>query len=266
MNRVKIPKIPYTPPALFDKYIKGANIYDSSCSPEARVYFIESTGMPEGGFYLKRAPLGTLLREAQLTEYFHSLALGTEVLEYTSDECCDWLLTRAVIGEDCTNSVYLSSPERLAKTTGQLLRALHEITPPPCPANDRVQEYLALAEANYQSGNYDKSNFPESFGYRSAEEAYSVLSDGKHLLHSDTLIHGDYCLPNIILNDWKLSAFIDVDHGGVGDRHIDLFWGAWTLWFNLKTDKYRDLFFDAYGRDKINTDVLSVVAAAEVFG
>ena len=80
------------------------------------------------------------------------------------------------------------------------------------------------------------------------------------------LLHGDYCLPNIILNGWKLSGFIDVGSGGVGDRHIDIFWGAWTLWFNLKTDRYRSRFLDAYGRDKADEEILAVIAAAEVFG
>ena len=266
MKRVLIPEIPYTPPAIFQKYTKNAGIYDSSCSPEARVYYIEHKRKKGGRFYLKRAPLGTLSREAEMTRYFHSLALGAEVLEYTKDDGFDWLLTRAINGEDCTNSDYLSNPNRLAKTTGILLRTLHETAPTSCPVTDRVSEYLALAKANYESGNYDKSNFPDSFGYRSAEEAYAVLEAGKHLLKSDTLIHGDYCLPNIILSDWKLSAFIDVGNGGIGDRHIDLFWGAWTLWFNLKTNAYRDTFLDAYGRDKINEDALRVVAAAEVFG
>lgn len=73
-------------------------------------------------------------------------------------------------------------------------------------------------------------------------------------------------MPNIILKDWKLSGFIDVGAGGVGDRHIDLFWGAWTLNFNLKTDKYRNRFFDAYGRDKVDESKLEILAAAEVFG
>ena len=93
-----------------------------------------------------------------------------------------------------------------------------------------------------------------------------VFCDGREGLRTDTLIHGDYCLPNVMLDDWKLSAFIDVGNGGVGDRHIDLFWGVWTLWFNLKTDKYADRFLDAYGRDAVEREMLRVVAAAEVFG
>ena len=52
----------------------------------------------------------------------------------------------------------------------------------------------------------------------------------------------------------------------MGDRHIDLFWGMWSLWYNLKTDKYTDRFLDAYGRDRVETEKLRIVAAFEVFG
>lgn len=85
-------------------------------------------------------------------------------------------------------------------------------------------------------------------------------------LKSRVLLHGDYCLPNIILNNWKLSGFVDVGNGGVGDRHIDLLWGIWSLGFNMKADMYRGRFLDAYGRDKADESVLKIVAAAEVFG
>ena len=130
----------------------------------------------------------------------------------------------------------------------------------------RTTDYLALAEENYRTGNYDSSHFPDSFGYASAEEAIAVLRDGKGALKNDVLIHGDYCLPNIMLDGWRLSGFIDLGNAGVGDRHIDIFWGTWTLWFNLKTWQYTDRFLDAYGRDKANPEILKVIAAAEVFG
>ena len=99
-----------------------------------------------------------------------------------------------------------------------------------------------------------------------AEEAIAVLRDDKGALKNDVLIHGDYCLPNIMLDGWRLSGFIDLGNAGVGDRHIDIFWGTWTLWFNLKTWQYTDRFLDAYGRDKANPEILKIIAAAEVFG
>lgn len=248
-------------PQEIQSFISGASIYDSSSSPEARVYFIDK----DQGYYLKCAAQGKLEKEAQMTQYFHAKGLGAEVLTYTST-AHDWLLTSAVKGEDCVYSEYLQNPKRLCDTIAYELRKLHETDYSDCPVMDKTAEYLATTEKNYQTGNYDKSAFPDSFGYRSAQEAHQVLKVGKNHLQSKVLLHGDYCLPNIILNNWKFSGFIDLDCAGVGDRHIDLFWGVWTLQFNLKTNKYRDRFLDAYGRDKIDEPLLDVIAAAEVFG
>ena len=79
------------------------------------------------------------------------------------------------------------------------------------------------------------------------------------------MIHGDYCLPNLLLEDWRFSGFIDLGNAGIGDRHMDLFWGAWSLRFNLKTDAWCRRFLDAYGRDQIDPELLRSIAAFEVF-
>ncbi len=255
--------MPLDTPAEIMRFAAGANIYDSSCSPNARVYFIDSGA----GYYLKCAESGHLAREAEMTGYFHSKGLGAEVLSYIKSSR-DWLLTASIPGEDCTHASFLADPKRLCDRLAIELRRLHELDHTDCPVSDKTAEYIATAERNYQSGSYDSSHFPDSFGYRTAEEAYAVLASGRSALRSDVLLHGDYCLPNVILslNDWRLSGFIDVDSGGVGDRHVDLFWGMWSLWFNLGTDKYRGRFLDAYGRDKADEEILKLVAAAEVFG
>ncbi len=259
MNKTLLNKIPNEIPQDIQRFISTANLYDSSSSPEAKVYFIDKGK----GYYLKCSGKGMLEKEFRMTKYFYSKGIGAEVLNYISHDR-DWLLTAAVIGEDCL--AYLMNPKRLCDTIAHELRKLHETDTTSCPIPDRTAEYLAGAENNYRTGNYDTSHFPDSFGYRSAKEAYDVLSAEKDALQNKVLLHGDYCLPNIILNNWKLSAFIDVGRGGVGDRHIDIFWGVWTLWFNLKTNKYRDRFLDAYGRDQADESILRIVAAAEVFG
>ena len=81
----------------------------------------------------------------------------------------------------------------------------------------------------------------------------------------DALLHGDYYLLNIILDNWRFSGFIDLDHAGLSDRHIDVFWGAWTLWFILRTDAYHNRFLDAYGRNVIDGGKLAAIAAMECF-
>ena len=250
-----------TIPEEFHPLLKDVPAYDSSCSPEGRVLFIDK----DGGYFLKSAPAGSLHTEAVLDAYFHKKGLSSAVLSYRSLER-DWLLTERVRGEDCTLARYLDDPKRLCDTIATLLRRLHELDAADCPVPNRIETYLQTAAHNYRNGLYDTSLFPDNWGYTSAEEAWRTLEEGKHLFEQNVLLHGDYCLPNILLDDWRFSGFIDLGNGGVGDRHVDLFWGAWTLNFNLKTDEYRERFFDAYGRDKLDPDRLRVVAAAEVFG
>ena len=247
-------------PVHLQRFLCCADIYDSSCSSEARVYFIDK----DAGYYLKIAKSGELSREAEMTEYFHSLGLGVGVILYISRER-DYLLTERASGEDMTDNDYLGDPIRLARTMGRLLRELHEKSIEKCPIV-RTPEYLDTVWENYEKGIFDPTLFGDKQSFATADEAFAFVKEHAHLLRADVLIHGDYCLPNIVLDGWKFSKFIDVGNGGIGDRHIDLFWGAWTLNYNLGTDEYRDVFFDAYGRELIDFTLLRVIEAAECFG
>jgi len=258
MKRTEIFTLPENIPADLRRLCESARIWDSSCSPEARVVYIDR----DGGYFLKSAPAGSLKKEAELARYFHSKGLTAEVLAYTSENDRDWLLTARVKGEDATHAPYLAEPRRLAEKIGEILRELHEMPHADCPVQDRMTDYFDLVEENYKRGAYDLS-----YGdFSTADEAYKTAMAGKSALKNDTLLHGDFCLPNFLFDNWRFSGFVDLGNGGVGDRHIDLFWGAWTLNFNLGTDGYRDTFFDSYGREKIDEDALRVISAAEIFG
>ena len=225
-------------PESFHEILKDATVYDSSCSKEAKVIFIDK----DDGYYLKKAEKGSLKTEAELTAYFNKKGLAAEVLSYESG-LFDYFLTRKVFGEDCVHPAYLENPKKLCETTATLLRKLHEEDFSDCPT-DRMKTYFETVDNNYKKGVFDNSIFTKKW----------------------QIGNGDYCLPNIMLNNWKFSAFIDLGNGGIGDRHIDLFWGIWTLYFNLKTNKYDDYFMDAYGRDKIEEEKLYLIAAMEAFG
>ena len=54
----------------------------------------------------------------------------------------------------------------------------------------------------------------------------------------DKLVHGDFCLPNIIIHNKKVSGFIDVEAMGLGDPWIDYSWCIWSLEYNLKSIEY----------------------------
>ncbi len=243
-------------------FLSGAELYDSSCSKAASVIFINSGG----GFYLKRAESGALRKEAMLTKYFADKGLAPTVLSYITFGGYDYMLSCAANGEDGTHRIFLSSPERLCDVLAEAMRALHDTDTSGCPVPDRMSDYFVYAEKRYREGAFDPIGFSSECDFKTADKMWRFASERRRLLRSDTLIHGDFCLPNVILNEWKLASFIDIGNGGVGDRHIDLFWAAWSLCFNLKTDKYRSRLFDAYGRDKIDPEALLAVEAFEAFG
>ena len=244
-------------PEEFLPLLDGARVFDSSCSPEAKVIYIDR----DEGYFLKSSEKGSLVREALLGGYFHKKGLAPEVISYLSLEK-DYLLTKKAQGLDATAKIYLDEPKRLAEKMGEVLRELHSLDFQDCPVKNRMESYFSLAEENARLDKYDLS-----FGsFKSKKEAYEALKASRDILKCDTLIHGDFCLPNILFDNWSFSSFIDLGNGGAGDKHIDIFWGAWTLNFNLKTDKYRDIFLSAYGKERIENEALIAVSAAEIFG
>lgn len=56
----------------------------------------------------------------------------------------------------------------------------------------------------------------------------------------EVLVHGDFCLPNIIIGKNNKIGFIDLEDAGLGDPWIDYAWAIWSLEYNLKTTKYKE--------------------------
>lgn len=262
MNRKPVQlNIEEYPKAVAD-YMKDSVLYDSSCSPQAKVIFINK----DNGYFLKEAAEETLKTEALMTRYMHSVKLSEEVLYYGSLHGKDYLLSRKIQGEDCTHPDYLSEPEKLCDTIALLLRKLHEMDGKGCPVQDRIRTYTETVKCGFDKRSYEPDLFKGIWQFDSFSDAKRAAKEGLPLLKKEVLLHGDYCLPNIILDNWKFSGYIDLGTGGIGDRHIDIVWGIWTLNYNLGTVRYTDRFIDAYGRDIIEAEKLRMIAAMEMIG
>lgn len=69
-----------------------------------------------------------------------------------------------------------------------------------------------------------------------------VLDDGYN-----TLVHGDYCLPNILVKNGKIAGFVDLGGAGIGDPWRDYAWAIWSLEYNLKSKEYTQMLLDKLG-------------------
>ncbi|WP_257467507.1 hypothetical protein [Bifidobacterium pseudolongum] len=137
---------------------------------------------------MKAAAAGVLAHEAHMDAAFHELGLGPEVIEYLSgdDAHTDWLVTRAVIGDDCTNAHYLAEPERLCDLLAERLRALHELFH---VKHERIAEldipdvrtqYLENVERGWRSGHFDAQFFPTI----TADDAHRIAAEAASELHT----------------------------------------------------------------------------------
>lgn len=203
---------------------EGATVYDSSSHPTMTTLYSDL------GYYIKYAEKGSLKKDAELGKLFETMGMGVEVVHYLSEDK-DYLVTKEAKGEDAIASQYLENPEKLCKVLAEAMKYLHSRPIENVP--------VSLCMDIYAKGeNADK-------------------------LKQDTFIHGDFCLPNIILDNWKFSTFIDVGLAGVGDKHIDLYWVLWSLNYNLGTDKYTDCFLEHYGKENVDMELLKLVKEVE---
>ena len=242
-------------------FVGTDEVVDRSGNSPAKVF---ETGE---GFFIKCDEHGELAREYRITKLFHQLGFGPEAVKYITRER-DYLVTRKITGEDLTKDFH--DPHRTCRILADALRALHDQPVQPddtvIPVSSRYARYLASAAGDLTGGYYDPSVYTDEYRLSSKEEAWEIMQSSRHLLRCDTLIHGDACLPNMIQKDGAFRSFIDVSMGGIGDRHIDLYWAIWSLQYNFKTNAYADEFLDDYGRECVSKDMFKVIAAFEAFG
>lgn len=75
------------------------------------MYYIEK----DGGYFIKSAPKGVLLRESEMDRYFHKKGLSPEMLYYGSGEG-DLLLTACATGRDGTH--FVDAPKAALRCDG----------------------------------------------------------------------------------------------------------------------------------------------------
>ncbi|MCR4621054.1 MAG: phosphotransferase [Clostridiales bacterium] len=247
-------------PKALERFIGTGGVTDRSGHSPAKVYETSA------GFFIKCDEPGMLERERRMTGLFHALGLGAEAVGYFTLER-DYLVTRRVPGEDLTKD--LSDPMRTCRLLAHALRTLHGRKIPEddtVPVSSRFTRFLEAAQGPSDGGEYDPSVYTGTYRLASKQDAWQVMQEGKHLLKCDSLIHGDACLPNVMQLDGAFSGFIDVAMGGMGDRHMDLYWALWSLEYNFKTDRYNGAFLDLYGRERVSEEMFGIIAAFEAFG
>ena len=182
------------------------------------------------------------------------------ILETTVQEGFVWVLMTRCPGQMACDLQWREDPHRLVKALAEAMRQLWQVDVSDCPVDQRAGAKLERSRRIIQADLVDMELVePDTFGpkgFSSPAELHSWLSD--HVPDCrPVLTHGDFCLPNLFMKDWRVSAFLDLGRSGFGDRWTDIA----ICWRSLRdnfgghygeavADFHPDELFDALGIEK----------------
>lgn len=147
------------------------------------------------------------------------------VVCYEKDESRSYLLMSKLTGEMSCATTLMEKPKQLVEMLADGLKMLWKIDITTCPYSNSIDNKLRQAEIRVKQNLIDiEDTETETFGdsgIRSPKELLQWLKDNRP---SEELVfsHGDYCLPNIFVNDNKINGFIDLGRSGVADKYQDI--------------------------------------------
>lgn len=164
------------------------------------------------------------------------------LLETAVENGCRWIVMERITGEMSCAESYRTAPHRLVRVLAEALKTLWTVDITDCPVDQRAEAKLARAREIVERGKVDMDLVdPETFG----ENGFSSPAELLHWLEEKrpepdvVLTHGDLCLPNVFLENWEFSGFLDLGRSGGGDKWTDIA----ILWRSL-----RDNFGGHYGK------------------
>lgn len=233
----------------------------------ARVFRCEGGEAP--AVFLKTVPLdiarssGALHDEVVRLQWMwdHDLPVP-EVRHYAVSGGIEYLLLSEVPGIDASVPRSTRAVPGVVAALAEGLRLLHATPIADCPFRHGAAQRVEEARESVLAGLVDETDFDEERRGRTAQQLLDELDatlpgveDPIDAVEDTVFTHGDYSLPNIILNDdgtrVALSGFIDCARAGVGDRYQDLALGARSIASNVGPE-WVSLLFQCYGLTKID--------------
>lgn len=156
------------------------------------------------------------------------------VLGYAADDRREWLLTTAVPGKVACDPALGLPREAVVRELARGLRRIHALPRETCPFDGGIGARVALARQMVAAGDLGQEDLDRALAIRPVAEDLVVT-------------HGDYCEPNILLDDrGVLAGFIDLGYVGVADRWQDLALAIFSLRRN-GDGSLVDMFLEEYG-------------------
>ena len=196
---------------------------------------------------------GELSAEAKLLEWLDGRLPVPKALAFEEDVESASLLMSPIPGENIADLAERATPaqtECLIQLLAEGLQVIHSVDCLGCPQDVTIDSMVQHAIWITKHNLVDMDDLEDRWRRDSASEILAELLARvpavKDSAEESVLIHGDYCLPNILVQNGKVSGFVDWGSGGIGDRYFDLALARRSIVRNWD-EQWVQPFFDAYG-------------------
>jgi aminoglycoside phosphotransferase len=222
----------------------------------ASVYLLQASGKPN--LYLKTAPKNsavTFRSEVERLRWMKGRLPVPEVLFYAETTNGEYLLLTEIVGKMACDPVFEGKTLGVVKGLAAGLRMVHSLDITGCPLDARLDAQFELARQRVEAHQVDESNFDDDRQGRTAAGLYEELLAKRPAREDLVFVHGDYCLPNILLDptSYEVTGFIDLGRAGIADRYHDLALAVRSLVRNWGAE-YVPVLFEEYGFTKDEID------------
>lgn len=136
-----------------------------------------------------------------------------------------YLFMSRIKGKMSCDEYYLERPQKLLRLLAESLKMFWRVDIRNCPHIRDLDAELAEARERVEQGLVDVENAePDTFGpdgFANPEELLKWLEENRPK-QEPVFSHGDFCLPNVFLQDGEIAGFIDLGDAGVGDKWRDI--------------------------------------------
>lgn len=207
-------------PKIFDRYIKQQDLeMDTIGKSNAGVYLFENMVLKVQEISAETENERVMLR------WLNGKINVPDIIEQTVENGCSYILMSKCEGTMSCAESYMTNPVKQVELLADALYQLWSISIEDCPCCWSLDKRLECAEKNVVSGNVNIADAqPDTFssdGFKDPEELLSWLIVHKPE-ETAVISHGDFCLPNIFVNDDGLTGLIDLGKTGTADRWQDI--------------------------------------------
>ena len=172
-------------------------------------------------------------RERQMMTWLQEKLPVPRVLAFAREDGDQYLLMTKLSGAMAFDASF-SDKKEVARALAMGLLAWWSVDTTDCPVKNGLSEKLEEAKARMDSKPLTAlpDDLKARLGLSTFAELWQYLDE--HRFEEELVLsHGDYCLPNVFLENGAPVGFLDLGHAGVADRWSDLADCLWSMGYNF---------------------------------